>query len=117
MMEFAAGAGVSPVSSVVGPGVRVRAAAADPGCGPGGVTDERFAAGGFFDARDMVQVKYEMVRTTREDGPSVTAAATAFWLSRQSCYQAAAAREGRGWPARSRRPWPKAAEATAEVMA
>ena len=41
----------------------------------------------------MVQVKYEMVRTTREDGPSVTAAATAFGLSRQSCYQAAAARE------------------------
>ena len=72
MMEFAAGAGGSPVSSVVGPGVRVRAAAADPGCGPGGVTDERFAAGGFFDARDMVQVKYEMVRTTREDGLSVS---------------------------------------------
>ena len=63
---------------------------------PGGVTDERFAVGGFFDARDMVQVKYEMVRTTREDGASITAAAAAFGLSRQSFYQAAAALEEGG---------------------
>jgi hypothetical protein len=46
---------------------------------PGDVTEERFVGGGFFDACDMVQVKYEMVRTTRQDGASVTAAAATAW--------------------------------------
>ena len=50
----------------------------------------------------MVQVKYEMVRTTREDGASITAAAAAFWLSRESFYQAAAALEEGGLAAWSR---------------
>ncbi len=86
---------------------------------PGGVGDERFAAGGFFDARDMVQVKYEMVRTTREDGASVTAAAAAFGLSRQSFYQAAAALEEGGLTALvPARPGPKGGrKLTAEVIA
>ena len=35
---------------------------------PEAVGDERFAADGFFDARDVVQVKYEMVRRVRVDG-------------------------------------------------
>jgi len=86
---------------------------------PGDVTGERFAAGGFFDARDMVQVKYEMVRTTREDGASVTAAAAAFGLSRQSFYQAAAALEEGGLAALVPvRPGPKGGhKLTAEVIA
>ena len=86
---------------------------------PGEVTDERFAAGGFFDARDMVQVKYEMVRTTREDGASITAAAAAFGLSRQSFYQAAAALEQGGLAALvPARPGPKGGhKLTAEVIA
>ena len=86
---------------------------------PGEVSDERFAAGGFFDARDMVQVKYEMVRTTRQDGASVTAAAAAFGLSRQSFYQAAAALEEGGLAALVRaRPGPKGGhKLTAEVIA
>jgi transposase len=86
---------------------------------PGGVSDERFAAAGFFDARDMVQVKYEMVRTTREDGASVTAAAAAFGLSRQSFYQAAAALQGGGLAALvPGRPGPKGGhKLTAEVIA
>ena len=86
---------------------------------PGDVTEERFAAGGFFDARDMVQVKYEMVRTTREDGASVTAAAAAFGLSRQSFYQAAAALEEGGLAALvPGRPGPKGGrKLTAEVIA
>jgi transposase len=85
---------------------------------PGDVTDERFAAGGFFDARDMVQVKYEMVRTC-EDGASVTAAAAAFGLSRQSFYQAAAALEEGGLAALvPARPGPKGGhKLTAEVIA
>jgi transposase len=45
----------------------------------------------FFDARDAVQVKYEMVRTVLVDGTSVTAAAAAFGYSRQTYHQAAAA--------------------------
>ncbi len=86
---------------------------------PGDVTEERFAAGGFFDARDMVQVKYEMVRTTREDGASVTAAAAAFGLSRQSFYHAAAALEEGGLAALvPGRPGPKGGrKLTAEVIA
>jgi transposase len=58
---------------------------------PEEVTDEAFASSDFFDARDLVQVKYEMLRRVSEDGLSVSPAAAAFGLSRQSYYQAAAA--------------------------
>lgn len=58
---------------------------------PESVADERFADSEFFDARDLVQVKYEMVRRVEVDGVSVTTAAAAFGFSRQSYYQAAAA--------------------------
>src|SRR6266496_6205986 len=58
---------------------------------PDQVTDEAFLAGEFFDARDAVQVKYEMVRRVTVDGAPVTAAAAAFGYSRPSYYQAAAA--------------------------
>jgi transposase len=58
---------------------------------PETVTDERFAGSEFFDSRDVVQVKYEMVRRVEVDGVPVTAAAAAFGLSRQTYYQAAAA--------------------------
>src|ERR1700739_2038423 len=52
----------------------------------------------FCDARDVVQVKYEMVRRVRVDGTPVTAAAAAFGFSRPSYYEAAAAvdRDGLG---------------------
>lgn len=63
---------------------------------PQDVTDGRFTPGSFFDARDMAQVKYEMVRRNREDGDSVTASAAAFGMSRQSFYQAAAALDDGG---------------------
>ena len=39
---------------------------------PEAVQDEAFASGEFFDARDLVQVKYEMVRRVEADGVSVT---------------------------------------------
>jgi transposase len=45
----------------------------------------------FFDARDLVQVKYEMVRRVEAESSSVTAAASSFGMSRQSYYTAAAA--------------------------
>lgn len=55
---------------------------------PEKVTDERFKANEFFDARDLMQVKYEMVRRVTEDGWSITDAAAAFGFSRTSFYQA-----------------------------
>ena len=58
---------------------------------PEQVTDPAFLADGFFDARDAVQVKYEMVRAVTVDGAPVTATAAAFGYSRPSYYQAAAA--------------------------
>src|SRR6266567_1937844 len=63
---------------------------------PEQVTDEAFGAGDFFDARDMVQVKYEMVRRVTAGGAPVTAAAAAFGYSRPSYHQAAAALAGSG---------------------
>jgi len=64
----------------------------------GEVSDPAFAASDFFDARDAVQVKYEMVRRAQTGGASVSAAAAAFGFSRQSYYQAAAALEAGGLP-------------------
>jgi transposase len=58
---------------------------------PGDVTDPRFAANSFFDPRDLVQVKYEMLRRVQAEGYSITEAAAAFGFSRPSFYQAQAA--------------------------
>jgi transposase len=55
------------------------------------VVDAEFGSSEFFDARDLVQVKYEMVRRVENDGASVTDAAASFGFSRQSYYTAAAA--------------------------
>ena len=65
---------------------------------PEAVRDEQFASSEFFDARDLVQVKYEMVRRVRVDGAPVTQTAAAFGFSRPSYYEAAAAvdRDGLG---------------------
>jgi hypothetical protein len=43
-----------------------------------------FARLEFLDARDLVQVKYEMVRRPRVDGEPVSRAAAAFRFSRPS---------------------------------
>jgi len=56
---------------------------------PEAVVDAGFRSSEFFDARDLVQVKYEMVRRVEADGSPVSAAATAFGFSRQSYYTAA----------------------------
>jgi len=55
---------------------------------PEHVTDPLFGASDFFDARDLVQVKYEMLRRVRVDGQPITESAAAFGLSRPSFYQA-----------------------------
>ncbi|MCX5737091.1 MAG: helix-turn-helix domain-containing protein [Proteobacteria bacterium] len=58
---------------------------------PESVTDPLFAASDFFDARDVVQVKYEMLRRVRRDGQPVSVSSSAFGLSRPSFYQAQSA--------------------------
>jgi transposase len=58
---------------------------------PGEVTDPQFAQDSFFDPRDLVQVKYEMLRRVQSEGHSITGAATAFGFSRPSFYQAQSA--------------------------
>ena len=63
---------------------------------PGQVTDEAFLAEEFFDARDAVQVKYEMVRKVQAGGAPVTEAAAALGYSRPAYYAAAAALESSG---------------------
>ena len=51
---------------------------------PEAVVDEGFRSAEFFDARDLVQVKYEMVRRVEADGVQVSRAAGALGFSRQS---------------------------------
>jgi transposase len=55
---------------------------------PEKVADPLFAESDFFDSRDLVQVKYEMVRRVQSDGQAVSASAAAFGFSRPSFYQA-----------------------------
>lgn len=63
---------------------------------PERVTDVLFAGSDFFDAADIVQVKYEMLRHVRVDGQPVTEAAAGAGLSRPSFYEALAAFEHDG---------------------
>lgn len=63
---------------------------------PEQVRDPEFLGSEFFDARDAVQVKYEMVRKVRAGGVPVTEAAAAFGYSRPAYYAAAAALESSG---------------------
>jgi transposase len=86
---------------------------------PEAVTDAAFASSEFLDARDLVQVRYEMVRRVRVDGETVSAAAAGFGLSRPSWYAAAAALDEGGLPALVHaRPGPRRAhKLTDEVVA
>src|SRR5450631_4260568 len=86
---------------------------------PEQVTDPEFLGSDFFDARDAVQVKYEMVRKVKAGGAPVTEAAAAFGYSRPAYYAAAAALESSGLdglvPAR---PGPRgASKLTEEILA
>lgn len=58
---------------------------------PETVTAVVFTGGEFFDPRDLVQVKYEMVRQVEVEDVPVSRAAAAFGFSRQSVYTARAA--------------------------
>jgi transposase len=66
---------------------------------PQAVRDPAFTSGNpFFDPRDLVQVKYEMLRRVREEGGSVSQSATDFGFSRPSFYEAKAVFEADGLP-------------------
>jgi len=85
---------------------------------PKEVRDELFLQNGFFDPRDLVQVKYEMLRRVETDSKSLTEAAARFGFSRPSFYQALAAFEQGGLAGlvpRQRGP-KRAHKLTAEVM-
>ena len=57
---------------------------------PQEVRDAAFLNSEFFDPRDLVQVKYEMLRRVRLEGHSVADAAAAFGVSRPTFYKAQA---------------------------
>ena len=54
---------------------------------PARVTDPLFHDTPFFDARDAVQVKYEMLRAVRVEDRSASQAAGHFGFSRPTFYQ------------------------------
>ena len=78
---------------------------------PQTVRDPAFTSGNpFFDPRDLVQVKYEMLRRVREQGETVSRAAADFGFSRPSFYEAQATFETAGLPGLlPQRPGPKRA--------
>jgi hypothetical protein len=78
------------------------------------VADPAFNSGNpFFDARDLVQVKYEMLRRVRQEGRRVTKSAAAFGFSRPSFYEAQASFEIGGLPGLlPQRPGPNASCST-----
>ena len=54
---------------------------------PENVSDPMFAAGDFFDARDLLQVRYEMVRLVRIGQATLAQAAARFGVSRPTCFR------------------------------
>lgn len=86
---------------------------------PDEVTDELFLTQEFFDPRDLVQVKYEMLRRVQSEGQTVSQSAANFGFSRPSFYQAQAAFQQGGLPALmpQKRGPKKAHKLTAEVLA
>ena len=63
---------------------------------PQDVRDALFHQHVFFDPRDLVQVKYEMLRRVQAEGKSVTDTSADFGFSRPSFYQALSAFERGG---------------------
>ena len=58
---------------------------------PERVNDPRFLDEPFFDPRDLVQVRYEMLRRVNREGQSVSESARNFGVSRPTWYHAARA--------------------------
>ena len=73
----------------------------------------------FFDPRDLVQVKYEMLRAVDKEGLSIKQASEAFGFSRPAFYQAQSQFKQEGVTGLiKKRPGPKSAhKLTADVLA
>jgi transposase len=63
---------------------------------PDQVADPKFHKSEFFDPRDLVQVKYEMLRRVLVDAASVTEATVEYGVSRPTYYQTKANFEAGG---------------------
>jgi transposase len=63
---------------------------------PEAVKDPLFHGGEFFDPKDVVQVKYEMLRRARVDGQPVSRTSADFGFSRPTFYEAQTAFERSG---------------------
>ena len=63
---------------------------------PEAVKDFLFNTNPFFDPRDLVQVRYEMVRRHQADGLPITDVADAFGVSRPTFYKAQSALADQG---------------------
>ncbi len=61
---------------------------------PEKVSDPMFAVGEFFDARDLLQVRYEMVRVVRLGEATLAQAAARFGVSRPTCFRMVKAFDG-----------------------
>ncbi len=85
---------------------------------PQEVRDPAFTSGNpFFDPRDLVQAKYEMLRCVREEGHPVSQTAAIFGFSRPSFYQAQAQFQQDGLPGLvPQRPGPKRAHKLSEAV-
>jgi transposase len=85
---------------------------------PQSVRDSAFTSDNpFFDPRDLVQVKYEMLRRVREEGAPVSQAAADFGFSRPSFYEAKEVFEADGLPGLlPQRPGPKRAHKLSEEV-
>jgi transposase len=55
---------------------------------PSSVSDSLFKENAFFDAKDLLQVRYEMLRRHSVEGVSIVDVATRFGVSRPTVYQA-----------------------------
>jgi transposase len=55
---------------------------------PDSVTDALFKENPFFDPRDLLQVRYEMLRRHKVEGVSIVDVAVTFGVSRPTVYQA-----------------------------
>ncbi|MGD0101197.1 MAG: helix-turn-helix domain-containing protein [Acidobacteriota bacterium] len=86
---------------------------------PEKVSDPLFAASDFFDPRDLVQIKYEMVRRVQIDHQTISGSVAAFGFTRPSFYQAQARLKHGGLPSLvPQKPGPRRRhKLSAEVMA
>lgn len=65
---------------------------------PDAVRDPLFTSNPFFDTRDLVQVRYEMVRRHQVDGVAISEAAATFGVTRPTFYKAQSALQTAGLP-------------------